>query len=83
MRSLKPHVSIAYDFNVDILKICIFPSTNALDARLNLSRWLLAAARMRGAGDAAAGRLPLGRIEFHTESGLRILLARTAHSHAD
>ena len=49
----------------------------------NLSRWMLAAARTQDAGDVAAGRLPLDRIESHTESGLRILGEKTARSHGD
>ena len=49
----------------------------------NLSRSLLAAARTRDAGDVAAGRHPSGKIEFHTESGLRILEEKTARSHGD
>ena len=49
----------------------------------NLSRWMLAAARTRDAGDVAAGRHPSGKIEFHTESGLRILEEKTARSHGD
>ena len=49
----------------------------------NLSRWMLAAARTRDADGAAAGRLPSGKIEFHTESGLRILLAQKVHLHGD
>ena len=49
----------------------------------NLSRWMLAAARTLDADGAAAGRRPLGRIEFHTESGPRILEEKTARSHGD
>ena len=44
---------------------------------------MLAAARTLDADGAAAGRLPLGKIEFHTESGLRILEEKTARSHGD
>ena len=49
----------------------------------NLSRWMLAAARTLDADGAAAGRLPLGRIEFHIELGHCILLAQKVHLHAD
>ena len=44
---------------------------------------MLAAARTLDADGAAAGRLPLGRIEFHIELGPRILLAQKVHLHAD
>ena len=44
---------------------------------------MLAAARTLDADGAAAGRLPLGKIEFHTESGLRILEEKTTRSHGD
>ena len=44
---------------------------------------MLAAARTRDAGDVAAGRHPSGKIEFHIESGLRILEEKTARSHGD
>ena len=49
----------------------------------NLSRSLLAAARTRDADGVVAGRHPSGKIEFHTESGLRILEEKTARSHGD
>ena len=62
----------------DFQQIRIFPSMNALDAKSSLSRWMLAAARTRDADGAVAGRLPLDRIESHTESGLRILGEKTA-----
>ena len=44
---------------------------------------MLAAARTRDAGGAVARRRPLGKIEFHTVSGLRILEEKTARSHGD
>ena len=44
---------------------------------------MLAAARTLDADGAAAGRLPLGRIESHTESGPRILLAQKVHLYGD
>ena len=44
---------------------------------------MLAAARTRDAGDVAAGRHPLGKIEFHTESGPRTPLEKITHSHED
>ena len=44
---------------------------------------MLAAARTLDADGAAAGRLPLDRIESHTESGPRILGEKTARSHGD
>ena len=49
----------------------------------NLSRWMLAAARTLDADGAAAGRLPLGKIESRKGSGPRILLAQKVHLHAD
>ena len=69
----------------------VFDSSNAYRlcqvysqiVRSNLSRWMLAAARTRDAGDVAAGRHPSGKIEFHTESGLRILEEKTTRSHGD
>ena len=67
----------------DFQQIRIFPSMNALDAKSSLSRWMLAAARTRDADGAVAGRLPLGKIEFHTESGPRTLLEKTTRSHGD
>ena len=67
----------------DIQQIRIFPSTNALDAKSSLSRWMLAVARTRGADGAVAGRRPSGKIEFHTESDPRTLVEKTTRSHAD
>ena len=49
----------------------------------NLSRWMLAAARTRDAGDVAAGRHPSGKIESRKGSGPRILAEKTARSHGD
>ena len=49
----------------------------------NLSRSLLAAARTRDADGVVAGRHPSGKIEFHTESDLRILEEKKARSHGD
>ena len=44
---------------------------------------MLSAARTRDVDGAVARILPLGRIEFHTESGPRTPLEKRAHSHAD
>ena len=44
---------------------------------------MLAAARTLDADGAAAGRLPLGRTESHTESGPRILLAQKVNLYGD
>ena len=49
----------------------------------NLSRWMLAAARMRDADDVAAGRRSSGKIESHKGLGLRILEAQKVHLHGD
>ena len=69
----------------------VFDSSNAYRLRQvysqivisSLPRWMLAAARTRDADGAVAGRLPSGKIEFHTELGPRTLVEKTTRSHGD